>query len=279
MSNYKQWVVEAFLTGPLYIPKKDKNLPITRGRTNITPYAILEQDLKQREPYKKRILLGLEIQSDSNHGCIAFQELEVFIRTLSIIKNVPLYAYPPIMTKNKKEWPKGIEFLKAKDHKICSTDWQPYMHFKDPKNRVKHNGHSSLAITEDLGEEFLNHHQRFYNLNDYQVGLLKDYLFGLEAENRQPSLAFLYFFKVIERVGKNKYNDKKTIRSSTMKRILDELEYDFSEDQLRIANFIPRNRHTKSEAHLMDEGMPSDEELRVCRLVSYLLIQKELVKI
>ena len=88
MAENKKWVVEGFLEGHIYIPKSNSVLPIESGKVNLTHYAILEQNLLQKR--SRKIFLGLEIPSDVNDVCVAFQEMEAFVRAFAIEKNVPI---------------------------------------------------------------------------------------------------------------------------------------------------------------------------------------------
>jgi hypothetical protein len=279
MPEKKRFVVEGFLEGGLFIPKSDSNLPITSGRAALTRYAILEQNLLQRP--SRKIFLGLEIPVDVDRVCVAFQEMEAFVRALAIEKNVPVTVDFFNMTDKPEEWPEGIGFLETRNFPLCLSKWEPVDHFKDPKNRVRRGFNTSTAATTaNLGSVLEERHQAFSTHNNYRSELVKDYLAGLDAQYNHPSLAMLYFFKVLERVGKKEYGNpnKSAMTEKTMDKIIKELDTDLSNAEKTEAKSVLRWRHKKSEAHLVTEGAPTYDELRLCKKMARLVLNRRIDK-
>lgn len=280
MAETNRWVVEGTLEGGLYIPEKDSKLPVKRGTVALTRYAIMEQNLQRHFTAwpQKMIYLGLEIPTVADHVCVAWQEMEAFVRALAIQKNVPITVRIIKMTNKPEEWPKGIEFLKARDFSICSGNWEPVVHHKDPKNRVRYSGSiSTAATTVALGLTLEERHKDFSSHNKYQSELVKDYTAGLDVESRELSLAMLYYFKVLERIGKQEYGDpvKGAMKDSTLNAIITDLDAELTEDEKKRAKLINRWRHTKSEAHLITEGLPARAELELSKKLARLAILKK----
>jgi hypothetical protein len=277
-TSMEKWVVKGIIEGNIFIPRED-NLPVWEGRIYLTKYAIFDQNISRNV---KKIFLGLNIPSDADHVCVAFQEMEAFIRALSINKDVPITAHAISMTNKQEEWPEGIDFKDAYISPKCKNNWEPFYHFKDPKNRLKLNGGwSSVVLIRDIDTPIDKQHQEFLIHNEYQQELVKDYLIGLDVQNKHPSLAMLYFFKVLERVGKVEYGNppKKAMIDKTRRAIINDLGSEFSQEEKRLANSIDRWRHTKSEAHLVTKGMPSNEELRLCRKIAQYFLKRALTRI
>jgi len=280
MAEKKKWVVEGFLEGNLFIPKSGSNLPVMSGTATLTRYAILEQNLRQRP--SRKIFLGLEIPVDVNDVCVAFQEMEVLVRALATEKNVPITVDIIHITDEPAQWPEGIGFLEVRSFPLCLSKWEPIDHFKDPKNRVRMAGEmSTSATTANLGTVLEERHRIFSNLDRYRSELVKDYLVGLDAEHKHPSLAMLYFFKVLERVGKQEYGDlsKGAMTEKTKDNIIKELATDLSEDEKTEAEHVLRWRHQKSEAHLVAEGAPTNNELRLCKKIAHLVLNRRIVQV
>ena len=280
MGDTKRWVVKGILEGGLHIPRKDSIFPVERGTVALTRYAIMEQNLQRhftRWPPEKMIHLGLEIPTVAEHGeCVAWQEMEAFVRALAIQKNVPITVHIIEMNDKPEEWPKGIGFLKARDFSICSGDWEPVVHHKDPKNRVRSSGFSGSATTADLGLTLEKRHKDFSSHDNYQSELVKDYIAGLDVESKELSLAMLFYFKVLERIGKQEYGNpvKGAMVDETLNAIITELDAQLTEDEKKSAKLINKWRHTKSEAHLITEGLPTTEELELCKKLARLAILK-----
>ena len=279
MAETNRWVVEGTLEGGLYIPEKDRKLPVKRGTVALTRYAIMEQNLQRHFTAwpQKMIYLGLEIPAEADHVCVAWQEMEAFVRALAIQKNVPITVQIIEMTDKPEEWPKGIGFLKARDFSICSGNWEPVLHHKDPKNRVRSSGFSMSATTVDLGLTLEDRHKDFSGHNKYQSELVKDYIAGLDVESRELSLAMLYYFKVLERIGKQEYGDpaKGAMKNKTLNAIITDLDAELTQDEKKRAKLINRWRHTKSEAHLITEGLPTRAELELSKKLARLAILKK----
>lgn len=278
MGETNRWVVEGVLQGGLHIPEKDSNFPVKRGTVALTRYAIMKQNLQRHfTPWpQKMIYLGLEIPAEADHVCVAWQEMEAFVRALAIQKNVPITVQISGMTDKPKEWPGGIEFLKARDFPACSENWEPSVHHKDPKNRVRFNGFSRAATTANLGSTLEKWHRAFSDHDEYRSELVEDYLAGLDVESRESSLAMLYYFKVLERIGKQEYGEpvKGAMKDKTLNAIIADLDTELTEDEKKRANDINRWRHTKSEAHLITEGLPTSNEVELCKKLARLAIRK-----
>ena len=280
MGDTKRWVVKGILEGGLHIPKKDSIFPVERGMVALTSYAIMEQNLQRhftRWPPKKMIHLGLEIPTVADHvECVVWQEMEAFVRALAIQKNVPITVHIIEMTNKPEEWPEGIEFLRTRDFPVCSEEWTPAVHHRDPKNRVRHSAFSESATTADLGLTLEKRHKNFLVHDEYRSELVKDYIAGLDVESKELSLAMLYYFKVLERIGKQEYGNpaKGAMVDKTLNAIITELDAELTEDEKKRAMDINRWRHTKSEAHLITEGLPTRAELEVCKKMARLAILK-----
>lgn len=274
MRQKKRWVVEGSLEGRIYVPETDSNLPIASGKVALTRYALLEQEWPRGR--RRNFFLGLEIPIDADSVCVAFQEMEAFVRALAIEKDVPISAEILRMTDKAEEWPQGIEFLEARDFSLCSRKWEPVDHNRDPKNRVSMGGRiSGLTPVANLGIALERRHQAFSAHDSYRSALVKDYLAGLDAHESHPSLAMLYYFKILERVGKHEYKNpqKGSMTQETMDAIITELRPQLSQVDKARARDVLRWRHRKSEAHLVTEGEPTSDELRLCRKMAYGLIQ------
>ncbi len=277
MAEKKKWVIEGFLEGNLFIPKSDSNFPIKSGRVALTHYAILEQNLL-REPSRK-IFLGLEIPTNVDDVCVMYQEMEAFTRALAIEKNVPITIYILSTTDKRKEWPEGIGFLEAQRFPLCSRKWEPVDHHKDPKNRVRMwVGSSSYATTVNLGSVLEERHQSFSAHDDYHSELVKDYIAGLDVERRHPSLGMLYYFKVLERVGKQEYRNppKGAMNNKTMDALIGDMDTELTNAEKSQAPSVLRWRHTKSEAHLITEGSPTKDELQLCKKMARFFLERAL---
>ncbi len=278
MGDTKQWVVTGVLRGGLHIPNKDNNLPAKRDTVALTRYAIMEQNLHHPliQWPSKIIYLGLEIPTKADHECIACQEMEAFVRALAIHKNVPITVQISGMIDKPEEWPKGIGFLRARGFSQCSENWEPADHYKNPKNRVRFNGFSGSATTADLGLTLEKQHQAFSCHDMYQSGLVQDYLAGLDVESRELSLAMLYYYKVLERIGKQEYGNPETgtMRDRTLNAIIADLNTELTADEKERALDINRWRHNKSEAHLITEGLPTRDEVELCKKLARLAIRR-----
>lgn len=275
MSDEK-WVVKCALEGRLYINEEGRGLPATKGRKALTNYAILEQNLLTKP--SRFLHVGLEIPADVDHVCVAFQEMEAFLRALSIEMNVPITGYGLHMTDKPEEWPKDIEFKKANGFEVCKEDWGPVQHLEDPKNRIRLDGASGYKTTRDLRPSLDEKHKFFTKIDDYQTKMIKDYIAGLDTEYKQPSLAMLYFFKVLERVGKKEYgaNQHRSLSMGTLKSMIGDLDSTFTAGEKELAESACRWRHTQSEAHLVTEGVPSKESLRVSKKMAQYFIKRAL---
>lgn len=273
----KKWVIEGFLEGNLLIPKNEKsNLPAVSGRVALTHYAILEQNLLQKPP--RKIFLGLEIPTNVDDVCVAYQEMEAFIRALSIEKDVPITVHILGMTDKYEEWPKGIGFSEARDFPLCSKKWEPLNHYREPKNRVKFPPPSSYATTRGLGLVLEKRHQSFSAHNNYQSELVKDYIAGLEIERTNPSLGLLYYFKVLERIGKQEYGNPKkgAMLPCTLKALINDMGTELTNEERCQAESIAKWRHTKSEAHLVTMGTPNQDELLLCSKMAHFFLERSL---
>ncbi len=279
MGDTNRWVVKGVLEGGLHIPKKDSNFPVEQGTAALTRYAIMEQNLQRhftRWPPEKMIHLGLEIPTVADHVCVAWQEMEAFIRALAIQKNVPITVQIIEMTNKPEEWPKGIEFLKARNLSICSEEWTPAVHHRDPKNRVRFSGFSVSATTAELGLTLEKQHENFLVHDEYRSELVKDYIVGLDVESKELSLAMLYYFKVLERIGKQEYGNpaKGAMKDKTLNAIINELGTELTVEERQSLKAINRWRNKKSEAHLVTEGLPTRVELELCKKLARLAILK-----
>jgi len=278
MGDTKRWVVTGVLKGGLHIPNKDNNFPAKRGTVALTRYAIMEQNLQRHfTPWPSRMIyLGLEIPTEADHVCIAWQEMEAFVRALAIQKNIPITVRIIKMTNKPEEWPEGIDFLKTRDFPVCSEEWEPAVHHKDPKNRVRYSAFSTAATTANLGSTLEKWHRAFSGHDEYQSEFVEDYLAGLDVESREPSLAMLYYFKVLERIGKQEYGEpvKGAMNDKTLNAIIADLGTELTEDEKKRAKDINRWRHTKSEAHLITEGLPTSNEVELCKKLARLTIRK-----
>ena len=267
--------MEGLLEGGIFIPDGDNNLPAARGKADLTRYAFLEQDMFHRQ--QRRIFLGLEIPIDVDCVCVAFQEIEAFVRAFAIEKNVPVGVEGVHMTDKPDEWPQGIEFLKARDFPICSGRWAPVDHFSDPKNRVRLGGSMSGWTTiANLGLGLERWHEAFSSHDKYESELVEEYLAGLDVERSHSSLAMLYYFKVLERVGEHECRNLKkgAMTQRTIDALVSELRAQLSEADKTKARDVLRWRHRKSEAHLVTEGVPTSDELRLCKKMAHLLLLK-----
>jgi hypothetical protein len=280
MGEKKRWVVEGFLEGGIFIPDGGNNLPAARDKADLTRYAFLEQDMLHGQ--ERKIFLGLEIPIDVDYICVAFQEIEAFVRALAIEKNVPISVEGVHMTDKPEKWPQGIEFLKARDFPICTRKWAPVDHFSDPKNRVRLGGRMSGWTTiANLGLGLERRHEAFSSHDNYESELVKDYLAGLDVERSHSSLAMLYYFKVLERVGEHERGNLKkgAMTQKTIDALVSELSAQLSEADKAKAHDILRWRHRKSEAHLVTEGVPTGDELRLCKKMAHLLLLKRTVHV
>jgi len=279
MGETNRWVVESTLEGGLYIPEKDRKLPVKCGTVALTRYAIMEQNLQRHFTAwpQKMIYLGLEIPAKADHVlCVAWQEMEAFGRALAIQKNASITVQISGMSDKPEEWPKGIGFLQARDFSQCSENWEPADHHKNSKNRVRFNGFGRAATTANLGLMLEKQHRAFSCHDQYQSELVKDYLAGLDVESRELSLAMLYYYKVLERIGKQEYRNpaRGTMTNRTLNAIIADLDTELTADEKKRAEGINRWRHKKSEAHLITEGLPAREELELCKKLSRLAILK-----
>ena len=276
MPEYKQCVVDAVLNGELWIMDELSHFQSHNARRMLlTPYALLEQ-MPQDWP-EKRIYLGLQIRSDADGVCIAYQEMEAFIRALAIEHNVRIWVTPLLdMTDNPAKWPEGISFLKARDFPICSKDWQPADHFKDPKNRLRGIISGYAAYAGQLSPRLEETHAAFCGHTKYQSELVKDYLAGLDAEFSHPSVAILYFLKVLERIGKTEYGAAKNgfLTKTNVESLMAGLP--LTNEEKCEASQILRWRHNKSEAHLVTEGAPTPHERQTCKKVARLVLERAL---
>ncbi len=272
----KKWVVTCAIEGGLFINEDGKFLPATKGREAITNYAILEQN-RLKKP-SRFLHVGLEIPADVKQVCVAFQEMEALLMTLSIELNVSITGYEFQMTAKPEEWPSDIEFKKANDYEVCKENWEPVQHFEDPKNRIRADGFSGFHLTSDLRPSLAEKHKLFTKINDYQTKLIKDYLAGLDTANNQPSLAMLYFFKVLERVGKKEYgaDQHRSLTMAPLRRMIGDLDSTFIAREKELAESACRWRHNQSEAHLVTEGVPSKESLRVCKKMAQYFMKRAL---
>jgi len=275
MSDEK-WVVTCALEGGLFINEDGKFLPATKGRKAITNYAILEQNLLKKP--SRFLHVGLNIPADVDQVCVAFQEMEAFLMALSIELNVSITGYEFHMTAKPEEWPKDIEFKKANGFEVCKEDWEPVQNFEDPKNRIRLDGFSGFHLTSDLRPSLDEKHKLFTKIDDYQTKLIKDYIAGLDTEYKQPSLAMLYFFKVLERVGKKEYgaNQHRSLSTGTLTSMIGDLDDTFTPKEMELAESACRWRHKQSEAHLVTEGVPSKESLRVCKKMAQYFMKRAL---
>ena len=280
MGDTNRWVVKGVLEGGLHIPKKENIFPVERGTVALTRYAIMEQNLQRRFtrwPPKKMIHLGLEIPTVAdNVECVVWQEMEAFVRALAIQKNVPITVHIIEMTNKPEEWPEGIEFLRTRDFPVCSEEWTPAVHHSDPKNRVRSSGFSGSATTADLGLTLEKRHKNFLVHDKYRSELVKDYIAGLDVESKELSLAMLYYFKVLERIGKQEYGNpaKGAMKDRTLNAIINELGTELTVEERRSLKAINRWRNRKSEAHLVTEGLPTRVELELCKKLARLAILK-----
>ena len=279
MSEKRKWVVEGFLEGNLFIPRSNSNFfAVESGRMALTHYAILEQNLR-RKPWMT-IFLGLEIPTNANDVCVAYQEMEAFTRALAIEKDVPITVQIVGVTDKNKDWPKGIGFLEAQNFPLCSKKWEPVDHYKDPKNRVKYGGGIYSAATAEISSSVLEkRHRAFSAYDDYRSELVKDYLTGLDIEEkRHSSLSMLYYFKVLERVGKQEYRNppKGAMTNKTMDALIRDVAAELTDAEKEQATSIIRWRHTKSEAHLIMEGAPTNDELQLCKKMSRFFLERAL---
>lgn len=282
MNNTKRWVVEGLLAGQVHIPNKENNLPASYGELKLTPYAFLVQNLHLREPLDKKIYLALELSTNDDHVFIAWQEMETFVRALGMEKNVWISVDILGMTDKPEKWPEGIEFLKRRTFSFYKDSWQPVDHYRDIKNRVrnlaknppKKSGSLSLKSFES-GIERMNN--PILVNDDYISELIKDYLMGLEEERSHPSLALLYFFKVLERVGKKEFGEKVkkgSLSLETMKNMINDMGNELTTEKEVMAKKILQSRHTMSEAHLMDGGKPGREKLFPCKKMARFFVLK-----
>lgn len=278
MGDVKRWVVTGVLNGGLYIPNKENNLPVERGIVALTHYAIMKQNLHRTSisGQSRIIYLGLEIPAKTDHVCVAWQEMEAFVRALAIQKNASITVQISEMSDKPEEWPTGIGFLQARDFSQCSENWEPADHHKNSKNRVKFNGFGRVATTANLGLMLEKQHRAFSCHDQYQSELVKDYLAGLDVESRELSLAMLYYYKVLERIGKQEYRNpaRGAMTNRTLNAIIADLDTKLTADEKKRAEGINRWRHKKSEAHLITEGLPAREELELCKKLSRLAILK-----
>jgi len=279
MGDTNRWVVKGVLEGGLHIPKKDSIFPVERGTVALTRYAIMEQNLQRhftRWPPEKMIHLGLEIPTEADDVCVAWQEMEAFVRALAIQKNVPITVRIIEMTDKPEEWPEGIEFLITRYFPVCSEEWTPAVHHGDPKNRVRFSAFSGSATTAGLGLTLEKRHKKFLVHDKYRSELVKDYIAGLDVESKELSLAMLYYFKVLERIGKQEYGNpaKGAMKDITLKAIIKELDTELTVEERQSLKAINRWRNKKSEAHLVTEGLPTRVELGLCKKLARLAILK-----
>lgn len=269
MGDTKRWVVVVDLEGGLFIRDKTNHI-VMSATTALTDYAVLQQKWPDKTLY-----LGLEISINTDHRCIAYQEMEAFVRALNIMNWTAITVRGLRMVDNPEEWPTGIGFLIARDFPLCSQKWEPVDHYKDPKNRIRLGGTIGRgAYVGDFagGRPVLKKlHHTFSGHNQYQQDLVKDYLAGLDAEFVNPALAMLYFFKVLERIGKKEYGNKPkgTMTSKTLEAIIAGLDANLTVEEKERLKSVNRWRNTKSEAHLVTEGLPTVDELGICRRVAY----------
>jgi hypothetical protein len=90
----------------------------------------------------------------------------------------------------------------------------------------------------------------------------------------------LYFFKVLERVGKQEYGsrDKGAMTKGTRDQIIREMGNELSNAEKTKAQSVLRWRHRKSEAHLVTEGAPTNDELRLCKKMARLVLNRRIDK-
>jgi hypothetical protein len=282
MKNTKRWVVEGLLAGQVHIPNEENGLPASYGELKLTPYAFLVQNLHLREPVDKKIYLALEIPTNDDHVFIAWQEMETFIRALSMKKNVWISVDILGMTDKTEKWPEGIEFLKTRTFSFYKYSWQPVDHYRDIKNRVRNLAKNPPKSSGSLSlKSFESDVERMNNSilvnDDYISKLIKDYIMGLEEERSQPSLALLYFCKVLERVGKTEFGEnlkKGFLSSKTMRNMIAEIGEELTIEENVMANKILRLRGNMSEAHLMVEGEPDRKDLFICKKMARFFVLK-----
>jgi hypothetical protein len=275
----KKWVVEGFLSGAIYIPEANNNLSVSQGKVKLTPYAILTQELTRKGDMRKKICLGLEIPENKDHVCIACNEMESFIRALGLANNIPIEIKSLSMTANSEKWPEGIDFLRAGDYKVCRDNWEPADHNSDVKNRVRFHGFGHpFKTTSNLNPQFKKLHNEILVNDEYISELIKDYMMGLDIEYKHQPLAMLYYFKVLERVGKEEYNNPKggTMTQKTIDALVKDMGGELTEKEQQKGKFIPRWRHNKSEAHLIMEGKPDRQELAICKKMARWFIMRSI---
>ncbi|MHA2123426.1 MAG: hypothetical protein ACW990_19685 [Promethearchaeota archaeon] len=280
MSETKKWVVEGLLAGQIHIPEEKNNLPTTYGELKLTPYTYFIQNLNLSELWSRKIYLGLEIPNKYDNVFIAWQEMETFARALGLAKNVWISVNILKMTDKPEEWPRDTDFLKSRIFSSYEESWQPVDHFRDIKNRVRNlaanppKGSGGLPLKESEDSVEVMNNPILVNDN-YISELIKDYMMGLEEERSHPSLALLYYFKVLERVGKTEFGEilkKGSLSSKTMKKMINEVANELTTEEQNKSQQILRLRHGKSEAHLKTEGLPDRQQLIPCKKMSRFFI-------
>ena len=242
----------------------------------LTPYAFIEQNANQFDPMKMKIYLGLEVPTNRNVNYVVWHEMETFIRALCILKDVQISGDVYEIIYEHERWPEGIRFLKSRDYPGYTQTWGPVDHYKDPKNRLRFDGFSPMAEAENLDALERFHMPELLN-NEYLSDLIKDYVKGLEAVYKHLSLAFLYFFKVLERIGKNEFKDSSPSMSTrTLGQLIDSVAKDLKGEEKVRAQRLVKIRHTMSEAHLVTEGQPSIDDVRLCKKIARVWILKVL---
>ena len=132
------------------------------------------------------------------------------------------------------------------------------------------------APTTILGSVLEERHHAFLTHSDHQSGLVKDYLAGLDAEVKFLSLSLLFYFKVLERVGKEEYGNpaKGAMTDETMKSLIKKIGNELTNSEKKQAPSVLRCRHNKSEAHLIVEGAPTRDELQLCKKMARFFLER-----
>jgi hypothetical protein len=273
MTERVKYVVTGELDRSVFILRNEPNLPAAPARIKITPYAIIDQKIDET-----KIILGLNIPTNVDPFYISFQEMETFIRALGINTKVPMLVHIVRISDEPKDRPTDLDYLDSRDYSILKTKWGMYHHFQDIKNRVRGNRDTQAVVSlGDNNIEISRLHSNLLIENEYLSDLIKDYQMGVEAKRRHPSLALLYFFKVLESVGKHEYDDKApTMQKKTLMLMIDDAKGMLTEEELVKARDIIRWRNTKSEAHNITEGLPNDEEILICHKLAFFLFYRTL---
>jgi len=277
MYETRQWVLETHMESRLFILNKENNLPAKRTREFLTPYALLEQNMLSSP--RQKLFLGLEIPTNADHVCLAYQEAEAFARSLGINRDVPVTLHVIGMTDKPEEWPQGIDFLRVRSFSQCSVKWAPVDHYRDPKNRVTFAGaFSTAATTRGLCTVLQEQHSQFCQHDDYRAELTKDYLAALNAEPKHPSLAMLFYAKVLERIVKREYRNPKNqfMNDRTRDALIRDMNLELTDSERSAARDVLLWRHNKSEAHLITMGAPTQDELRLCKKMARFFLTRAL---